>query len=131
MFKIITLGSLILITNLVHAQNVQWASKVIEFSSELTPVPYSANQVLNKPNVLPNGGESPNAWTPGKPDREEFIRVGFPEPMKIQQIAIAESYNPSTVFKIFTYDGEGNEYLINEFTPRAISLTGRLLNVFF
>jgi outer membrane protein OmpA-like peptidoglycan-associated protein len=131
MFKLITLGILILITNLVQAQNVQWASRVIEFSSELTPIPYSANQALHKPNVLPVGGESPNAWTPGKPDREEFIKVGFQQPSKIQQIAIAESYNPSTVFKIFTYDKEGNEFLINEFNPRAISITGRLLNVFF
>jgi outer membrane protein OmpA-like peptidoglycan-associated protein len=51
--------------------------------------------------------------------------------MKIQQIAVAESYNPSTVFKIFTYDKDGNEFLINTFTPRAISVKGRLLNVFF
>ncbi|CAN5204291.1 hypothetical protein BH23BAC1_BH23BAC1_07820 [soil metagenome] len=131
MLKRLTLGLALLITNLVQAQTVQWATKVIEFSSELTPVPYSANQVLNKPNVLPVGGESPNAWTPNKPDREEFIKVGFNTPMKIQQIAVAESYNPSTVFKIFTYDKEGNEFLINTFTPRAISVKGRLLNVFF
>lgn len=131
MLKRFTLGLAILISNLVHAQNVQWAAKVLEFSSELTPVPYSANQVLNKPNVLPVGGESPNAWTPGKPDREEFVKVGFTTPMKIQQIAVAESYNPSTVYKIFTYDKEGNEFLINTFTPRAISVKGRLLNVFF
>lgn len=131
MFKIFSLGLIFLIPNFVQAQNVQWASKVIEFSSELTPIPYSASQALHKPNVLPIGGESPNAWTPGKSDREEFIKVGFPEPMKIQQIAVAESYNPSTVFKIFTYDKDGNEYLINEFSPRAISITGRLLNVFF
>ena len=54
----------------LYAQEVQWASKVLEFSSELTPVQYSAQQVLGKPNVLPAGGQSPNAWAPDKPKRK-------------------------------------------------------------
>jgi hypothetical protein len=56
----------------LQAQEVQWATKLIELSSELTPVQYSARQVLGKPNVLPSGGQSPNAWTPDKPKRKEF-----------------------------------------------------------
>jgi len=131
MFKVILLGFLLLFATLLQAQNVQWASRVIEFSSELTPVPYSANQILHKPNVLPVGGESPSAWTPSKPNRVEFIKVGFETPMRIQQIAIAESYNPSSVAKVFTYDKDNKEYLINEFSPRQISIKGRLLNIFF
>lgn len=131
MLRLISLGFALLISTLIQAQDVQWASTVIEYSSELTPVPYSANQILHKPNVLPVGGESPSAWTPSKPDKEEFIKVGFEKPMKIQQIAVAESYNPSTVLKIFTYDKDNNEYLINEFSPKQISVKGRLLNIFF
>src|SRR5580698_4189803 len=98
-------------------QQVQWASKVLEFSSELTPVQYSAQQALGKPNVLPAGGQNPNAWTPDKPKRSEFIKLGFANPMQIQQVAIAESYNPGAIYKVFTYDEAGTEYLVHTFSP--------------
>jgi len=113
------------------AQDVQWASEVIEFSSELSPKEYSAIQIIGIPNVLPEGGDSPNAWLPSNPNKEEYIKVGFERPARIQQIAVAESYNPSATFQVYTYDGSGNEYLINTFTPRPVPLKGRLLNVLF
>ena len=93
----------------LQAQEVQWATKVIEYSSELTPVQYSAKQVLGKPNVLPSGGQSPNAWAPDKPKRKEFLKVGFDKPMNIQQIAVAESHNPSAIYRVFVYDDSGRE----------------------
>src|SRR6478735_6434696 len=89
---------------IAKAQVVQWASKVIDVSSELTPVQYSAQQALGKPNVLPAGGQNPNAWTPDKPKRLEFIKLGFNNPMQIEQIAIAESHNPSALSAVFVYD---------------------------
>ncbi|MDH5247497.1 MAG: OmpA family protein, partial [Cyclobacteriaceae bacterium] len=95
--------SLLLIVVFSHyskAQVVQWASKVIEFSSELTPVQYSAQQALGKPNVLPAGGQSPNAWAPDKPKRKEYLKLGFSNPINIRQIAIAESHNPSAIFRV-------------------------------
>src|SRR4029078_3253881 len=109
------------------SQTVQWASKVIEFSSELTPLQYSASQALGKPNVLPAGGQNPNAWTPDKPKRKEFIKVGFATPMQIQQVAIAESENPSALFKIYTYDEAGREYLIRSNNPLVVPVKGRML----
>ncbi|QSE98221.1 OmpA family protein [Fulvivirga lutea] len=113
-----------------NAQVVQWASEVIEYSSELTPIQYSARQILGKPNVLPAGGENPSAWTPERPNRKEFIKIGYANPIKIRQIAIAESYNPSALFKVFAYDEAGNEYLVTTFSPRTIPLKGRMINVF-
>ena len=80
-----------------NAQVVQWASKVIEFSSELTPIQYSAQQALGKPNVLPAGGQSPNAWAPDKPKRKEWLKLGFANPIAIRQIAVAESEQPLTM----------------------------------
>ena len=114
---------------IASAQVVQWASKVIDVSSELTPVQYSAQQVLGKPNVLPAGGQNPNAWTPDKPKRKEFIKVGFTTPIQIQQIAIAESHNPTAVFKIYTYDETGREHLIRSFSPIVVPLKSRMLTV--
>ena len=111
-------------------QSVQWASKVIDFSSELTPIQYSARQALGQPNVLPAGGQNPGAWTPDKPKRAEFIKLGYATPMQIQQIAIAESYNPGALYKVYVYDEAGREYLVNTFNPMAVPLQGRMLNVF-
>lgn len=112
------------------SQEVQWASSVIDFSSELTPVQYSAEQVLGKPNVLPAGGQNPNAWSPDKPKRKEWIKLGYSHPIQIQQVAIAESYNPSGLFRLLLYDETGKEYPIRTFNPVAIPLQGRMLNVF-
>jgi len=112
------------------AQVVQWASKVIEFSSELTPVQYSAKQALGKPNVLPAGGQSPNAWAPDKPKRKEFLKLGFDNPISIRQIAIAESHNPSAIYRVLAYDETGKEYVVNTLNPSAVPLKGRMLNLF-
>ncbi|RAW03223.1 OmpA family protein [Pseudochryseolinea flava] len=112
------------------AQVVQWASKVIEFSSELTPVQYSAQQALGKPNVLPAGGQSPNAWAPDRPKRAEFLKLGFANPISIRQIAIAESHNPSAISRVLAYDEAGKEYVINTLNPMPVPLKGRMLNLF-
>jgi outer membrane protein OmpA-like peptidoglycan-associated protein len=121
---------LLTISEWLQAQEVQWASKVIAFSSELTPVQYSARQVLGKPNVLPSGGQNPNAWAPDKPKRKEFLKVGFDHPISIQQIAIAESYNPSAIYRVLAYDEADKEYVINTLNPKAVPLRGRMLNLF-
>ena len=113
-----------------NAQVVQWATKVVEFSSELTPVQYSAAQALGKPNVLPAGGQSPNAWAPDKPKRKEFLKLGFANPISIRQIAIAESYNPSAIFRVLVYDEAGKEYLITTRNPGVVPLKGRIMNIF-
>lgn len=111
------------------SQNVQWASKVLEFSSELTPVQYSAQQIIGKPNVLPAGGQNPSAWTPEKPKRQEFIKVGFATPMQIRQVAVAESFNPGALFKVFAYDEAGTEHLVHSLNPGPSPQKGRMLNV--
>jgi len=125
---ILILSSYAFITS---GQSVQWASKVVEFSSELTPLQYSAEQALGKPNVMPAGGQNPGAWTPDKPKRSEFLKLSYANPIQIRQVAIAESYNPGALFKkIFIYDETGKEYLVNTFNPQAVPLQGRMLNVF-
>ncbi len=112
-------------------QQVNWADKVLGFSSEFGKRQYSVNQVLGKPNVLPNLGASPNAWSPKKKGKMEFVKVGFKDPMQLQQIAIAETHNPGGIQEIFTYDTEGNEYLLNRFEARFIPIEGRLFRFFF
>jgi OmpA-OmpF porin, OOP family len=113
-----------------QGQTVQWGSKIIEFSSELTPVQYSAQQILGKPNVLPAVGQNPNAWTPDRPKRKEWIKIGYETPLQIQQVAIAESNNPGALYRILAYDETGKEYVLQTVNPQAIPTKGRMLNIF-
>ncbi|MEK6476715.1 OmpA family protein [Catalinimonas sp. 4WD22] len=125
------------------AQEVEtlWANKVIDVSSSYTQGllfkeglrynKYPAERILGAPDVLPgNFGDSPNAWVPQKPDRKEFIKVGFEYPITIQQIAIAESRNPGAITEIYTYDLQGNEELVAELEAGPVNSSARLYNVF-
>ncbi|MGB3618855.1 MAG: OmpA family protein, partial [Catalinimonas sp.] len=115
----------------LSAQEVQWASEVLDFSSELSEREYSARQILGEPDVLPAGGESPNSWVPKNEDKRNSIKVGFEKPMRIQQVAVAEAFNPGSVYQVFAYDGDDKEYLINTFSPRPITRAARMFNIFF
>ena len=121
---------LIIPTFYAKSQEIQWASRVLEFSSELTSVQFSANQALGRPSALPGGGENPTAWTPAKPNRQEFIKVGFDRPMPVEQIAIGESYNPSTVTQVYAYDSEDKEYLVFTLKPETKPISARMLTIF-
>lgn len=112
-------------------QSVKWADEVLDYSSEFGKRQYSVNQVTGKPNVLPNLGASPNAWSPQKKRKLEFVKVGFNNPIRIQQIAIAETHNPGAIHKMFAYDTDGNEYLLHTFKPQSIPIEGRLFRFFF
>jgi OmpA-OmpF porin, OOP family len=115
----------------VSAQKVEWASRVLEVSSEPVTPQYSSIQILHKPDVLPGFGDSPNAWMPEKKSRNEFVKVAFDCAMKIQQIAIAESFNPGSVSRIYLYDRLNKEYLLNAYIPKPLDLKGRLHRIFF
>jgi OOP family OmpA-OmpF porin len=130
MMRVICAAAVVMFAiNPARAQVVQWADKVIGFSTELTPVQYSARQILGKPNVLPAGGQNPNAWTPDRPKRKEWIKVGFANPIQIRQIAIAESHNPSALMSITLYDEQDNAHKIRETTPVVVPRLGRMFNL--
>lgn len=111
-----------------HAQVVQWADKVIGFSSELTPVQYSARQILGKPNVFPAGGQNPNAWTPDQPKQKEWIKLGFSNAIQVRQIAIVETHNPSALTTITLFDEKDNAYVVRQTTPIVVPRLSRMVN---
>ena len=123
--------SLVLTGTLFGQETIVWGSEIIDVSSEFSPYEYSAIQALHRPNVLPLGGESPNAWRPKRTDKEEFIVVAFTTPIKAKQVAIAESENPGSIKEVFAYDKDYNEYPLFELTPRTLPIESRLLNLFF
>ncbi len=133
MRKVITLFLGLLISCVISAQEtVIWGTAVVDLSSEYSPYEYSGIQALHKPNVLPGGGDSPNAWRPKNDNSEQFIMVSFENAIKAKQVAIAESENPGAVVRIIAYDEDYNEYnLFPQLTPRALPIESRLLNLFF
>ncbi|SFC77355.1 WD40-like Beta Propeller Repeat [Flexibacter flexilis DSM 6793] len=108
----------------------QWATSVIEVSSQLSKTQYSAEQALKRPNVLPGYGENPSAWVPSAGGLE-YLKVGFDKPTQVCQVAIAESNFPGSLYQLFLYDTQGKEYLVNTFSAKSLAAKNRLLRVYF
>ena len=126
---------LLFVASETHAQQVQWASSVLGFSSQKGTKEYSAQQVLGKPNKCPATGDSPCAWLPASdPDFgnfEEWIKVGFDKPMKIAQYAIAENYYPGAVSKVILYDERDRERDVFTSTPGQDGLNAKVMHRIF
>jgi len=112
-------------------QNVQWASEVIDYSDEFSPLNSSASQILGEPNVLPETKIDANAWSPGRSKKEHFITVGFQEPMLIRQTAIAESFNPGALKEVYAIDTDDNAFLLYSLRPKRSEQEGRMFNFIF
>jgi len=116
--------------------NVQWASKVLDFSSQYSKTEKSAKMVLGRPNVLPRGGDATTAWAVKAKNGQElaqpaFIKVGFANPMIIQQIAIAESFNAGAITEVIIYGTEkGQEQLVYKGQAAAAKENSRMFNIF-
>lgn len=130
MKKAIFAAAVLLAPLVLQAQEEQWATQVVEYSSQFGVRQYSAQQILGKPNVLPNLGASPNAWVPKRKGRQEYIVVRFDRPMRIQQIAIAETHNPGGISSITAFDQNNRAHVLHEFEPSYLPIEGRLLRVF-
>jgi hypothetical protein len=89
-------------------QQVQWVSKVLKSSSDLGGKQYSSRKVIGKPDVFPQGGDSPNAWAPkNAQDEHDFIEVEFEKAQTVKQIAIFENLNVGCFVKVLAGTGDG------------------------
>ena len=111
------------------AQNVQWSFKILDYSSQKTSREYAAAQALGIPNIIKAGVENIKAWEPKGHMKEEFIKVGFLNPIKPKQLIIVETFHPGYISKIFAYDADGKEYPVATFVPKGISAPSRILSV--
>jgi OmpA-OmpF porin, OOP family len=96
----------------VSAQQVFWASEVLQFSSQYKNKEFGAAQVLGTPNSMLHYGQSLVAWAPALNTKSATITVGFEKAIQVQQIAIGESLRPGAISKIWLYDEKGKEYLV-------------------
>ena len=92
----------------VYGQQIQWASKLIKYSSDLGGKQYGIKRILGKPDVFPQAGNSPNAWNPKNAlDGYEIVEVGFEKPQSVKQVAVFENLNAGCVVKISVDTGDG------------------------
>lgn len=93
----------------VQAQQIQWASKLIKFSTDLGGKQNGIKRILGKPDAFPQGGSSANAWMPKNSlDGREIVEVGFEKPQMVKQVAVCENLNAGCVTKISVDNGSGN-----------------------
>ncbi len=93
---------------MASAQQIQWAHKLIKYSSDLGGKQNSIKRILGKPDAFPQGGTSPNAWMPKKAlDGYEWVEVGFEKPQTVKQVAVFENLNAGCVVRIAVDRGNG------------------------
>jgi hypothetical protein len=79
----------------------RWASSVLAVSSQYSADAWSARQVLGPPDVYPGSGDNGRAWASREADAgDEFIEVGFAQPMSMRELQIYETFNPGAVASI-------------------------------
>jgi outer membrane protein OmpA-like peptidoglycan-associated protein len=129
---------LLIISTSSFAQETQWASKILGFSSERVGInagpEFRAGQALGKPTkISPTGEECKCAWSPASADApgDEWIHVGFEKPQKINRVIVAENFNAGAITKIIAFDVEGKEYVVFETQPASSKENGRLLNAVY
>lgn len=102
----------------------QWATTVRDVSTQYSPTSWSANQVLGAPNVFPSGGDHANAWASlGADDREEWIEVGYAQPVHASAVEVYETYNPGAVSAIELVTASGERVTAYQGAPAATGLT--------
>ncbi|HET9054550.1 MAG TPA: flagellar motor protein MotB, partial [Cyclobacteriaceae bacterium] len=121
-----------------YSQSVQWAGKVIGFSSEYKnvdlPLLYNATQILGKPTRYPAFGSCACAWSPAIEDNAasaEWIHVGYESPMQVQQVVLAENFNAGCVTRVDLVDEAGVEHTVYEnAAPAPLAVNGRWHYIF-
>lgn len=108
--------------------HIEWASQIIDFSSQQSEQFYAAKQVLGVPNSMDGYTDSPFSWATALADNEEleFVHVKFNKAIHVEQFLIVESVNPGAIDQVFLYDAAGTEYLVYETVrPRPIYMQSR------
>ncbi len=95
------------------AQNVQWASEVVSFSSQEYKSDFSALQVLGVPNSLNDEQVSRFAWSPkNKGGSNEYIKVKFKQAIPVKQILVFENFAPGSISRIDLIEPSGKSHKV-------------------
>ncbi|RZK48988.1 MAG: hypothetical protein EOO99_07555 [Pedobacter sp.] len=109
-----------------YAQKIQYASKVLKYSSDLGGKINSINRILGKPNAFPQGGENANTWAPKDANLPGFVELAFAEAQMVKQIAIFENLNAGAVNKVMLGDGNGKYKTVDKKASGIVLWTQKL-----
>lgn len=98
----------------VQAQQVQWANKVLKYSSDLGGRLNSVKRILGKPDAFPQGGISANAWVAKDALGSAYVEVEFEQAQTVKQIAVFENLNAGCVTRVMVGDASGKLHTVNK-----------------
>jgi hypothetical protein len=101
---------------LTQAQQIQYAAKVIKYSSDLGGKLNSVKRIVGKPDAFPQGGPSANAWVSKDALGNAFVEVEFEKAQTVKQIAIFENLNAGCVTRIMVGDATGKLHTVSKKT---------------
>lgn len=113
--------------SVAFAQDILWADKIVNYSTQLDPVNNSASQVLGAPNA--GKSESVMAWQPQLDIRRENINVSFSKSIKVKQVVIVENVNPGSVYRVVFYDEAGEAHSVYSATGKGLEEKSRNLTI--
>jgi OmpA-OmpF porin, OOP family len=122
----------------LQAQEVLWATKVLEVSSEYrdagVPGQFAAKQALGPPSINPAVSKGTEcAWSPSEANsaREEFIKLGYAKPIHVQQIAISEALGAGAITKVILFDPQNKPTVVwTNPKPGPAPTPGVMRNIF-
>lgn len=127
MKKLVSTAIVLFAFLVTQAQEIQWASELINFSTQLDVTSNSAKQLLGEPNAGEN--ESARAWQPSLDIRRENIHVGFSNPIQVKQVTIIENFNPGSVYRVALYDEAGIAYTVYSAEAQPLTETARVFTI--
>lgn len=135
MFKSLGTFLLTLLLFPTTAQSVQWASKVMSFSSEysdpLLGKEYRSVHILGRPSKFPKFEATPSAWQSLTPDNPsgEYIIVSFDTAHVIKQVCIFENYGAGSITRVDALDENNKLFLLKEFPQGYAQSNGQLTRI--
>ncbi len=129
--KIIILIIILAKLNLFSA-NIQWASKLIGFSTQISTSAGSAKEILGKPSIMLDFGNSGSAWSPKDDSNkdDDWIQIGFDSSQFVSQISIYENYNPGSIYKIICYNDQNEPDEVYENKDfKYVDMTSRMFDL--
>jgi len=105
---------LLLFPAMLQAQQVQYASKVLKYSSDLGGKLNSVKRILGKPDAFPQGGPSANAWVSKDALGTAYVEVEFEKAQTVRQIAVFENLNGGCVNRVMVGDASGKLHTVNK-----------------
>ena len=131
LIKVLIFGAALIAWKGSPAQ-VQWASKLLAFSSQYGDKDYAASNVMGPPTTMPHGGGSVLAWSPQKNSKQEFLKVGFKESTYISSVFVAENLAAGSIKKISLFDNRLSEHIVyTNDQPALLASNSRLFQVKF